>query len=350
MSTPQVRAAIPCWIYLDHNVLDSMLKGGLSSLKKKLCRGRPVAVYSNVNLDEIARSVGRETAFLDLLRETGARYIVSIVDDHFVETGQAEIRVVDPHDAYADHRRTLAESPKGHLALELLLQKFYGGHPDLSFGDIFATADQEVSELLRHAERELASDLRLSPSEREVGAARIADLRQRGEVAIGEAAGFAVAHERELSVRAFEDGTGLRPRDLNNISGPDVVGEIWERLKRSASNPDLDPEALFGLKQCPWSSNPGHEPTPMEKVNTLYHALNFLGYYRDTNMRDERGFYRSFRDMTHAGMASFCHVLLTADKRMAMKTLAAYENLGVLTRVRYLSPARPWTSVGVGLP
>ena len=350
MSTPEDRAAIPCLIYLDHNVLDLMLKGRLRSVKKRLCGGRTVAVYSNVNLDEIARSAGREAAFLGLLQEIGARYLVSLVDDHFVETGNAEIRVADPHDAYADRLGTLAESPKGHLALGMLLQKVYGGHPDLSYADIFAMAHQEVSDLLRQAEETLASDPTLGPSERELLPTFIAEVRQRGEVAIGEAAGFALAHERELSTRAFEDGTGLRPLDLNNIAGPDIVGQIWQRFKMAASNLDLDPETVFGVRKSPWSSHPSHEATPMEKVNALYHALNFLGYYRDTDMKDEHGFHRSFSDMTHAAMASFCHVLLTGDKRMAMKTLAAYEYLGVLTRVRYLRPGRPWASVGVGLP
>lgn len=350
VNTPVDRAARPCWIYLDHNVLDSMLKGHLSAVKRRLRGDHAVAVYSNVNLDEIARSDGHEAAFLDLLREIRARYLVSLVDDQFVPTGNAEIRVVDPHDAYAAHHKTLAESPKGGFALGLLLQKIYGGHPSLSYDEIFAIGRQELIRLLRQTEETSASDPRLGPAERELLSTFMTGLRRRGEVAIGEAAEFAAAHTAELSIRAFEDGTGLRPLDLNNIAGPDIVGQIWHRFKMVTPNCDVDPDAVFQLKATPWSPRPDREPTIMEKVNALYHGLNFLGYYRDSDMKEELGFHRSFRDMSHAGMASFCHVLLTGDKRMAMKTLAAYEYLGVLTRVRYLRPGRPWASVGAGLP
>ncbi len=329
--------ASPCSAYLDHNVLDAMLKGRLRQIKRRLSSDRVVAVYSNVNLDEIARSAGREVVFLDLLQAIGARYLVSLVDDQLVPTGTAEIRVVDPHDAYSEHLTTLAQSPRGDFALGMLLQKVYGGHSGFSFGDIFAIARQELNGLLRHAEEKLASDPTLGPAERQLLSTFVADLRRRGEVAVQETAAFAAGHAAELSTRAFEDVTGLRPLHLNNISGPDIVGQIWERFKRAASNLDLDPETVFGLRKSPWSSHPNHEPTSMEKVNALYHALNFLGYYRDTDMNDERGFHRSFSDMTHVGMASFCHVLLTGDMRMAVKARAAYEYLRVGTRVERLA-------------
>jgi hypothetical protein len=53
-------------------------------------------------------------------------------------------------------------------------------------------------------------------------------------------------------------------------------------------------------------------------------------------MKVERGFNASFSDMTHAGIASFCHAYKCLDKRQAMKAAAAYEYLKVGTQIHFL--------------
>ena len=331
-------SAFPCLVYLDHNVLDSMLKGRLRHIKNCFDGDRVVAVYSNVSLQEIAHSAGHETAFLDLLQAFGARYLVSLVDDEFVPTGKAEIRVVTPHEAYSSHLRTLDESPKGDFGLSAVLRKFYGGHGDVSYRELLARGRQEISDMLRQATEKSESAAEIHPAKREHLAVLMTDLQSQVEVAYATATEFIEAHSQQMSARAFEDGTGLRPLDLNNITGPDVVAQVWQRFKTAAPGCEVDLETLFHLKKTPWSSHADREPTVMEKVNAIYHALNFLGYFRDTDIEEERGFHRSFRDMTHAGMASFCHAFVTCDKRMAMKARAAYEYLNVGTRVEHLPP------------
>ena len=325
-------------VYLDHNVLDSMLKGRLRHIKNRFDGERTVAVYSQVNFREIARSAGHEGAFLDLLQAIGARYLVSLVDDEFAPTGQAEVRIADPHEAYLAHLRTLAESPKGDFGLGAILLKFYDGHGDVSYKEILTRGKQELLDMLRRAAEDSQNDPTLHPAQREHLAAVLADLQPRAEVAYGVTMDLLEAQSQQVSMHAFEDGTGLRPLYLNNVTPPGVVAKVWQRFKAAVPGCEVDLETLLHLKSTPWSAHPDREPTVMEKVNAVYHALNFLGYFRDTDMKDERGFHRSFSDMTHAGMASFCHVLQTADNRMARKAQAAYEYLNVATRVQYLPP------------
>jgi hypothetical protein len=90
---------------------------------------------------------------------------------------------------------------------------------------------------------------------------------------------------------------------------------------------------FFGVKPQPHEANNDREKTPSEKVNGIYHQLNFLGYYRDTGMKNNRGFVRSSSDMTHAGIASFCHLLLCRDEGLVVKAAAAYEYLGIKTNI-----------------
>jgi hypothetical protein len=336
VSTLLNRTNAPCWVYLDHNVLDSMLKGRLRPIKRRIDGERVVAVYSNVNLDEIARSAGHEAAFLELLQEIGARYLVSLVDHKFAPTGHAEIRRVNPREAYSSHLRTLEESPKGDFGLGAFLRKFYGGFGDVSYREILAKGNQELLDMLGQEAKRLEDDRDLDSARREQLRTLMTHLRSQVEVTYKTFADSIEADSQQMSARAFEDGTGLHPLHLNNISGPDIVGQIWERFKQAASNPDLDPEIVFGLKEPSWSARPSRKHSPIENVNALYHALNFLGYFRDSSMKEERGFHRSFSDTTHAGMASFCHILLTCDLRLERKARAAYEYLHLGTRVMYL--------------
>ena len=90
---------------------------------------------------------------------------------------------------------------------------------------------------------------------------------------------------------------------------------------------------FVGVKPPPNERNNDREKTLAEKINSIYHQLNFLGYYRDTSMKTSRGFVRSSSDMTHAGVASFCHLLLCRDEGLVTKAAAAYEYLGVRTQI-----------------
>ena len=54
-------------------------------------------------------------------------------------------------------------------------------------------------------------------------------------------------------------------------------------------------------------------------------------------MKTKRGFTQSSSDMTHAGVASFCHFLFCRDKDLVKKTEAAYKYLGVKTKIVYFN-------------
>lgn len=57
-------------------------------------------------------------------------------------------------------------------------------------------------------------------------------------------------------------------------------------------------------------------------------------------MKNTRGFVRSSSDMTHAGIASFCHLLLCRDEGLVKKAAAAYEYAGVRTQIIHFQANR----------
>lgn len=142
-----------------------------------------------------------------------------------------------------------------------------------------------------------------------------------------------IDEQRSLSERLDEIE---KERSIKNIKGPNALVKVWDSIRKGLPDPELDLETFFGIKPAPWSPNPERELTVLENVNAIYHQLNFLGYYRDSNMKTVRGFNASFNDMTHVGLASFCQLLIASDTNLIIKASAAYEYLGLRTNIVFI--------------
>ena len=83
--------------YLDHNILDSMLKGDPAGIADLLRDENISPVFSSENLAEIHRSKGREIEFLQLLDADGgmnfAHPIVVAQINHVVLAGNFSFSV-----------------------------------------------------------------------------------------------------------------------------------------------------------------------------------------------------------------------------------------------------------------
>jgi hypothetical protein len=318
--------------YLDHNVLDLMTKGDPHRVAHLLKKASLTPVYSNENLAEIRRSVGYEKTFLNVLHQIGAQYLVPILDKNFKQTGTAEVRVVNPFDAFSSYIDNVDSLPEFGFGLSGMLQKFYGGREDQSFEEIFLGGVKELGDLLASSLAELESSPEVTE---EVHAALEEAVALLPEILREQYKSVALQLNPELAnpIKSFEQATGIGPIVLKNIRGPDVVRKIWSLVQERLPGPEIDQEVFFGIKPFPFEADADRARTMPEKVNGIYHQLNFLGYYRDSNMNKQRRFTASFSDMTHAGLASFCHILICRDNDLVMKAAAAYEYLGVGTRV-----------------
>lgn len=323
----------PQWLaYLDHNVLDLMTKGDPHCVVHLLKHASLTPVYSNENLAEIRRSVGYEKTFLNVLHQIGAQHLVPILDKDFKQTGTAEIRVLNPFDAFSSYIDNVDPIPEFGFGLSGMLQKFYGGREDQSFEEIFSCGVKEFGDLLASALEGLEDSPEVTE---EVHAALEEAVVMLPEILREQCKSFALQLDVEQAkpVKSFEQATGLGPKVLKNVRGPDVVRKIWALVQERFHEAEIDMETFFGIKPFPFEADADRERTTTQKVNGIYHQLNFLGYYRDTNMNKQPRFTASFSDMTHAGLASFCHVLICRDNDLVMKAAAAYEYLGVGTRI-----------------
>lgn len=320
--------------YLDHNVLDSMTKGDPNDVKGFLKVSKLTPVYSDENLAEIYRSKGFENRFLDVLQHIDAYHLIPIVDSSSRYTGQINIERLNSFKAFHSYAENLESQPKGNFGLDELLQKMYGGQQQKSYPEIVSVTNsalmEAISDLLQQINELKESGVMTDrPYEELIG--RIHD----GGLSIFTELGSKLEAFSHFSVNALDSKFSVGPKHLNNIKGPNVVHKIWDSLPSSLKDCMPDIETFLGIKE----SGPGPlgpALTVVEKVNRIYHQLNFLGYHRDSGMAKERRYTASISDMTHAGLASYCDILICRDKDLVMKTSATYEFLEVKTIIKLI--------------
>lgn len=315
--------------YLDHNILDPMRKGDPYGVKSLLKENSITPIYSNETIKEIKRSVGSEEQFLTLLKDIGAKYIEPVMENN-LPTGTANIHNVNPFDVYNHYLENEEPLPEYGYGLSAMLEKFYGGREDETYDEVFSNGSDELQKLLNDAlneisetdeiDDEIQSQLHLLPG----------ILKEQWKLISKE-----MDKEKLAPLKQFEEATQLGAIVFNNIEPPNVVRKIFELVAEAMSDTDLDIDVFFGIKYQPFEPNSDREKTLAEKVNAIYHQLNFLGYYRDSGMKNSRGFVRSSSDMTHAGVAAFCHLFFCRDKGLVKKSAAAYEYLGIKTKIVY---------------
>ena len=327
-------------IYLDHNVLDKITKEQLDTIFKRLSPSKITPVYSDENLQEIAKAKGYENKLLSRLKAIGAVYLrLENVNSRY--TGKAAFIDIDPFEAYSQYMGNKMGMPDLGYGLTDMLHKFYGGLSDKTSSEVLTLGISELLEELDNSAAELQYDENLSRAHRILAQEAVAQVRNvlpkmyehMGKTLDGNTAKSTIIEQVDKSLAGG-------PKNLNNIKAPNVVRQIWELLKTRFPDKALTLDMFFGLTPDLYGPADKRELSLVEKVNALYHQLNFLGYHRDAKMQDRNRFNASFSDRTHAGCAVFCHYIMSMDKRLIMKTAAAYERLDVFTKTVHLKLSR----------
>ncbi len=325
----------PMLVYLDHSILNQILKGR-SKLVEVFATNNMQVVYSDANLDEISRSVGKEQEFMSLLEVLGARHLCLVLDDQFRSTDRAVIKDVVPAAAYDAYLANQRESPAGDFGLGALLQKVYGGHANMTFGEIAQSGQKDFNQLLDTLARDLVSSQ--IPPRVDVNAVleTLPEMKREFAVTSAEMGRMFDADTPRNQVPAIDSELDVGPKDLNNLEGPDILKQIWSRIAPKVPEGAISFDEFFGLGRPRWVTD-DRPISKLEQINGAYHQLNFLGYHRDKDMA--KGIGGHFRDLTHVSMASFCNVFLSGDERQIKKAQAVYEHLEIGTYAHHVHPA-----------
>ncbi len=321
--------------YLDHNILDSIRKGDPFDIRKLMITNQITPIYSHESLKEIKRSVGSELEFISLLVELKAKYIEPTYENNF-PTGKALVSNNDALTIWNNFIENYEPMPEYGYGLSSILEKFYGGRKNESYSEIIKNGNDELKQIIDSSLEEFGSHESLT-TEMKDAIKQLPSLLEAQQQYISEQ----MDTLDSSPMKQFEEVTGLGAKVLKNIKPPQVVKKVFSAVQDSIPDLELDIDVFFGVKCQPFEAKPDRVKTLSEKVNGLYHQLNFLGYYRDTDMKNTRGFVRSSSDMTHAGIATFCHFLLCRDEGLVKKAAAAYEYTGATTQIIHFNVIKP---------
>lgn len=324
--------------YLDQNILDLFVDGEHEEFAEKLKSSFQI-VYSDETLKEIQRSGDYADKFLTVLRDLGAHHLKLVLEQpEFKETDKATLTNCDPFDAFQEFCKNAKEYDYIQSSMEQWLFKYSGGRNGVGIAEIHDDQKEAFSKLMNElrtqfqefSDENLDIECLFDEFENEM-TAKLAGALDETEQLLKEN----IQDDKNWSgIKDLRNATGLGPKELNNITPPDVLKKIWGKYKSlpSYNAMDIGIEDFFGLKQ-----NPIFQDRPYfkhQKITGIYSMLNSLGYWPDSKVHKERRFVSALSDNSHASMASFCHVLLSRDEAFVKKVQAVYEYLEIQTVVR----------------
>lgn len=324
-------------VYLDHNILDIIVKHKPSDLVAILNDYQ--VVYSDETLREIKRTGLRGVEYLAVLKVLDAMYIKLLLTPAFDVAGDAIILIKDPFDAFEEYIANLEPIyEKMSMATSQSLLKFFGGRSDSNFDEISSEQVDAFEDVLLHLENLVRDDAYSHnfPDAAKSMQARVSEMRFA----------YAEAHRNSNSeirkhvsdelnfsgVGIYRDVTGVGPVDLNNIKPPHVIEKIWDAHKdlNGYREHNFTIEQFLGI-----AYNHAYDRNMyiFEAALSAYLVLNVVGYYPDSGMKKERRFVAAMSDASHASIAVFADNLFSNDLAFVNKARAVYEFLQVKTEV-----------------
>lgn len=324
--------------YLDHNILDLLVKNSSLSFKEDL-RQKYQIVYSDENLKEIKRTGENGSLYLDVLDDLDAMHLKLALTPRFEFTGDAIISVTKPVDAFRNYCQNIEpvyEQLEKSKSQSLL--KFYGGRHGDTFDDINNEQIGAFDNLLSHIQTLVNVDeiQKFHPEINKQVSTYTIQLKKSHDEALKQASEELRKHISDESnysgVSDYRENTGIGPVQLNNIEPPNVLENIWAVYKEVDGYAGLNftIEQFYGI-----SLNPiyNREMYLFEKITSIYNVLNIVGYHPDSKMKKEKRFIAAMSDAGHASIGSFVDFVFSRDIAFVKKTRAAYEFLQAKAQV-----------------
>lgn len=145
-------------------------------------------------------------------------------------------------------------------------------------------------------------------------------------------------------MKAMRNTFGLDPVELNNLSGIDAVAVIESKLAEFASRSPGSPRSIYEMIEAArpmiessfqklWKDM-GTTKEHMsigQDLKLVFSLLEMFGYWPDSKGVYSKG--SRFMDSEHIFNASHCDFLVTRDKGMRNRAVAAYDVLKIKTKV-----------------
>lgn len=282
-------------------------------------------VFSGITLEEFAiTSKKYRDGFLKIINEYDSEYI-------WIENGLAYFKEADAFEQLEEYLNNIKKYPGSKEMFDLAL-KLHGGNEEVSFDDLVSNQKKAFSDLLNSTLDNLdeGEQQQIKP---------LIDLiiNQVGSV-FDLMKDTLKDHFTDNSVpnprKGLEETTGLSSLQLNNISTPNILQTIFERIREKNADGDIfkSPEDYFD-----WSLYNVKEDDIYGKINVIFNFLNMVGYWPDKKIEKENKFRAAMSDSQHAGYAAYTNEIFTRDEGFAKRMNAVYEYLNIGTKITFFT-------------
>jgi len=294
-------------IYADMNVFRYVAYGDIT-----ICQPtRFNWVYSHVHLDEIHRNGNIDA--LEGMKMLGALEIDDILNDKFQSVGNIILRdYVDPYSRYEQHLEAISgiEDANGNM-VELLIRMFGADN----FSELSKTPDQmreEIERLTGEIDDQTRAHL----------------LNKAGSVFEELRDSIKIHFKNRMPIDKTRNAMGITSeirKEVEVSSSP--IDSIWNYIEPSMNG--VTKNQFFGFEPIPGIEGVQH--TQHGAISGAQVVLNMLGISPDQGLAKRNKMINIMSDGQHAGMASYCNALLSADRRFCDKARAIYKYLGCVT-------------------
>lgn len=294
-------------IYADMNVFRYLACGDISILEPERFKW----VYSHVHLDEIHRNGNRDA--LEGMTLLKAVEICDVLNQDFQSEGNIVIRdYIDPYSRYEQH----LEAIYGYEGVADYMVE----HLIRSFG---ADNFKELSETPEQMRNEIERITSIIPDKRRE------DLVEKASKVSKE---MEVTIEKHLKNRMPIDKTrsalGVTSENRKAIEKSEsAIDAIWDLI--SPSIPNVTKNQFFGFEPIPGIEGVQH--TQHGAISGAYIVLNMLGISPDKGLARRDKIKNIMSDGQHAGMASYCNALVSADRGIINKSSCIFSYLNNIT-------------------
>lgn len=303
-------------IYADMNVFRYLACGDISVLEPERFKW----VYSHVHLDEIHRN-GNEDA-LEGMKLLKAVEIRDVLNQDFQSVGNIALRdYIDPYLRYEQHIEAIAgyEGVADHMVEHLIR----------SFG---ADNFKELSETPEQMRKEIERITSIITDERRDKLVEKASVVSKGMQ------GMIQKHLKDrMPIDKTRSALGITSEVRKAIEKSKfAIDEVWDLI--SPSMPNITKNQFFGFELIPGIDGVQH--TQHSAISGAYIVLNMIGISPDKRLAKRDKIKNIISDGQHAGMASYCNVLVSADRAIINKSSCIYSYLNNVTRALHFEYQR----------
>ncbi|ABV88237.1 hypothetical protein [Shewanella pealeana] len=294
-------------IYTDMNVFRYLACGDISIAEPERFKW----VYSHVHLDEIYRN-GNQDA-LEGMKLLKAIEISDVLNQDFQSEGNIVIRdFIDPYLRYEQHLEAIAgyEGTSDHM-IEHLIRSFGADN----FNELSETPEQMRNEIERITS--------IIPDDRRE------NLINKASAVSNDMNDTIEKHlKNRMPIDKTRSALGITSENRKGIEkSKSAIDDIWDLISPSIQN--ITKNQFFGFE--PIQGIEGVQHTQHGAISGAYIVLNMIGISPDKGLAKRDKIKNVMSDGQHAGMASYCNALVSADRGIINKSSCIYSYLNNIT-------------------